>query len=160
VHLTKEQLDAAVKNAKVEYLKDQYGSLLEKTLTVWKKYTNTIDQINDDMNNSRISVKEYQTVVNNLNKNLRDQLGLGKTKEELLDEHIEMAKLLDRAYKQGVISFEEKTAKWQEEMEKWDPSIPFVSFSPGYSSATSAKKDSQSLRRSICGGANQISPNR
>ena len=119
-HLTREQLAAMQENLRIEHLKNQYGSLFEKTLTAQEQYNTTIAQLNDDWQNRRATTAEYRTVFDNATKQLREQLGFAESPAALLAKQMDA---LQFALDKKIISDVEYAEAVQRAKEQWDPAM-------------------------------------
>jgi hypothetical protein len=103
------EFDTAANNAKLEYIKSQYGNLLEKTFTSQETYTTTLANLNTDLQNNRITQSQYDTVLKNTRDTLVDKLGIrnlitDNSKETVYSKEMDALKF---AFSQTVITQEQ-----------------------------------------------------
>jgi len=119
--LTEEQLAAAKANAKIEYLKERYGKLIDKSVTVQEQYIATLNNLTEDLkrqDGAEIDFEQAALIRKNLQAQLREQLGFTETPAQRLKEQLDVLKF---ALDESVISQAEYTDKVREAMEKYDP---------------------------------------
>ena len=116
--ITAEEMATVQENARIKYLKEQYGSLLEETMTAQETYNDVLARLAEDFEAQRISAEEMATVQENAVKQLRDSLGI--VKSDAVKLHERMTALAD-ALEAGVISQQEYNAALQKAKEQLDP---------------------------------------
>ena len=136
VHINDAQFKALQENARIESLKEQYGSLFEKTLTAQEQYNNTLDMLNADLKAKRITDMESDRMRDNLDKQLRNQLGMTESPAEKFKTQID---LLQFALEKQAITKAEFVEMERKAMEQFDPAMK--------AAAEAAKKLAQEQQR-------------
>ncbi|MDR1382784.1 MAG: hypothetical protein LBJ67_02890 [Planctomycetaceae bacterium] len=62
---TEQDAASARERARMEYLRGQYGDMLNVSVSAQDKYNDTVQNLNDDLNAGRINAAEYATVLEN-----------------------------------------------------------------------------------------------
>ncbi|MCL2710271.1 MAG: hypothetical protein FWE95_05270 [Planctomycetaceae bacterium] len=120
---TEKRAKAAREEERLNYLKNQYGSLIEETMTAQERYTKTLAQLEKDFRVmdggvKRVKWEEEELIRKNATEQWRSQLGIEKSDAAKLHERM---KELDDALKAKVIKDHEYASAVQKAKEQWDP---------------------------------------
>jgi len=120
-NITDEQKNAMKLNAALEYRKERYGNLLDETMSAQEHYTETLRRLDEDMKKpwveTRMATVHAEFIKKNLDKQLRNTLGMDDSSEKLQ----ERMALLAFAFDKKIISEKEYYAAIDDAKQKWDP---------------------------------------